>query len=166
MKTITGVEVVSMKDEQGNELFFPNPAKDESKMSMWNALFGEGPAKIMRANYLSHCKNGYKDSNGNKVRNIRDLEGNILREMELKDETEKSSTKVTQPAVSLADAVAVYKELVKMKNPALKTAIEMQMNIIKSLIHPVLLNADIDTLQFIIDLKKAETTETTEQKVA
>jgi hypothetical protein len=159
MKTITGTEVTTMKDEQGNDLFYPNPAKEETKMSLWNDLFGDGPAKIMRANYLSHCKNGYKDASGNKVRNIRDLEGNILREMELKDETEKTTkttNTVVQSAVSLADAVAVYKELTALKNPALAKAIELQMNIIKSLINPVLMTADIATLQFIIDLKKME----------
>jgi hypothetical protein len=155
MKTITGLEVTTMKDEQGNDLFYPNPAKEETKMGLWNDLFGDGPAKIMRANYLSHCKNGYKDVSGNKVRNIRDLEGNILREMDLKDEAEKT-TKTVQPAVSLADAVAVYKELTALKNPALAKAIELQMSIIKSLINPALMNADIATLQFIIDLKKAE----------
>jgi hypothetical protein len=156
MKTTTGIEIAMVKDDQGNSLYFPNPAKDESKMGMWNELFGEGTAKIMRANYLSHCKNGYKDANGFKVRNIRDFEGNIVREMDLKDETEKGTKTTVQPAVSLKDAVAVYKELVALDNPALKTAIEMQMKILKSLINPVLMSTDIDTLQFIIDLKRAE----------
>jgi hypothetical protein len=154
---VNGMEVKMMNDEQGNSVYFPNPAKDDTKMGMWNDLFGEGTAKIMRANYLSHAKNGYKDDEGNKVRNIRDFNGNIVKEMELKEDGIKMEKhNDAKPAVSLKDAVAVYKELVALDNPALKTAIEMQMKIIKSLINPVLMSADIDTLQFIIDLKRAE----------
>jgi hypothetical protein len=158
MKAINGLEIKSMQDEQGNDLFYPNPAKEESKMSLWDALFGADVAKIMKANYNSHCKNGYKDANGNKVRNIRDLQGNILREMELKDEDDKPAKQAAAaaPAVSIKDAIDVYKELTALKNPALNKAIEMQMNIIKSLINPILLNAEIETLQFILNLKKAE----------
>jgi hypothetical protein len=156
MKAINGLEIATMKDEQGNDLFYPNPAKDESKMSLRDALFGADVAKIMKANYNSHCKNGYKDANGNKVRNIRDLQGNILRSMELKDEDDKPAKQATAPAVSIKDAIDVYKELTALKNPALNKAIEMQMNIIKSLINPALLNAEIETLQFSINLKRAE----------
>jgi hypothetical protein len=167
VKTVKGVEVQMVNDKQENCLYFPNPAKEETQMGKWNEMFGDAVAKIMRANYLSHAKNGYKDSNGNKVRNIRDLEGNIIREMELKAEDggdKKTTQQVVQPAVSLADAVAVYKELTAIDNPALKKAIELQMTIIKSLINPALMSADIDTLQFIIDLKKEEAKKAEEQK--
>jgi hypothetical protein len=145
-----------MNNKQEECLYFPNPAKDETAMGKWNDLFGEDKAKIMRANYLSHAKNGYKDASGNKVRNIRDLEGNILKEMEVKDEGEKTTTTIVKPTVSLSDAIAVYKEVVAIKNPALDKAVELQMTIIKSLINPALMEADIDTLKFIIDLKKEE----------
>jgi hypothetical protein len=160
MKTIKGAEVTTMKDESGQDLFYPNPAKEETKMGMWTELFGDGPAKIMRANYLSHCKNGYKDADGNKVRNIRDLEGNIIKTMELKDEDDKpSKSSNVVNTVALNDAVAVYKELVSLKNPALKKAIELQTAILKSLIPSSLMEADIDTLKFVIELKKAEAVE-------
>jgi hypothetical protein len=160
MKTtsINGAEIELVNDDAGNCVYFPNPAKDESKMGMWDQLFGEPKAKIMRANYLSHSKNGYKDAAGNKVRNIRNFEGAIIKEMELRDESEKTerTAKTVAPQVSLADAIGVYKEITKLNNPALKTAVELQMNIIKQLIPVALMDAEIEVLQFLIDLKKAE----------
>jgi hypothetical protein len=154
-KAINGTEVAFVENDKGQCLYFPNPANEETKMGLWNDLFGESAAKIMRNNYNSHTKNGYKDANGNKVRNIRDLDGNILFELELKTET-NTANKTVVPPVSLSDAIGVYKEIAKMNNPALKKALELQMNIIKTLISPALLATDIDTLKFIIELKKSE----------
>jgi hypothetical protein len=162
IKAVNGVDVKLMDDENGNCVYFPNPGKEETKMGLWNDLFGEGVAKIMRANYLSHSKNGFNDENGNKVRIIRNLEGVVVKELELKDTD--GTGRSTKPNVALKDAIDLYKELVGMKNPALAKAIGMQMTIVKSLVNPVLMEADIDTLRFIIDLKKAEEKATVEEK--
>jgi hypothetical protein len=152
VKDINGTEVEMVKDANGNCMYYVNPAKTDTKMSVWNDLFGIETAKIMRANYLSHAKNGYTD-NGQKVRNIRDFDGNIIKTLDLKDTDGGGGKTKTVSTVNLKDAIAVYKEISAIDNPALKTAVDLQMTIIKQLIPQALLDADIDTLKFIIDLK-------------
>jgi hypothetical protein len=157
IKSVNGKEITLLNDDAGNSVYYPNPAKDETKMSLWNDLFGEPVAKIMRANYLSHSKNGYK-VDGVQTRNIRDLQGNILRTMELKEETEKtprsSSSAVSAPSVSLSASIAVYNELVPIKGT--EKARDLLMDNIKLLIPAQFLDMDVATLKFLLTLKENE----------
>jgi hypothetical protein len=151
-----------VNDENGNSVYFPNPAKDETKMGLWNGLFGQEVADIMRANYLSHAKNGYKGADGVKVRNIRDFDGTVIKTMDLKDDDEKpakSSTPTVDNSAILKGAIKTVNLLISQNNPALKEAIDTTKAIVDQLIPPAFLQMDIETLEYLLAVKKAEAVE-------
>jgi hypothetical protein len=146
MKTVkdnTGKEWNLVISKDGKEMNYIQPTTCE--MSNWVELFGQATASIMKANYYSHTKNGYVH-NGTKVRNIRDFDGKVVEEMELK-EVSSTSNKVDYSAL-----LGLYAEVSKLPNNS--KAMELVTTMVSKSIPASILEMPVEVLELILKLKK------------